>query len=237
MNNYVAQSMEADSWTCLPSEDADHKFRPWSAEHLRQWMRNIAFTTDPYSEMIRRFRFTVEWQEGLVHRYCICGWGYHKRDNKNYAITCNQTGYTFFACNKCADTVRSIKYKGYVDGPADHEARTINVLHVLQMMKKCANLGAHAAVEELKKFHFEGKKVSEEYNYCVCGKDIKNNFLATCVETGNMFYCGSECIETVCELYTAGKMKRTRECTRCNADMKGQRPAEATLCRRCRGHL
>lgn len=46
--------------------------------------------------------------------------------------------------------------------------------------------------------HFEQVKWTEQYDYCICGKDIEYNFMAVCVETGKSFIVGSKCIETVC---------------------------------------
>ena len=84
----------------------------------------------------------------------------------------------------------------FIDSEIDHVARPVDHKHVLEMAMKAA-VGADGLRVSNPTFSRTWSNYTK-YANCVCGKDIENNFLVCCVETGKAFIVGSVCIDSLC---------------------------------------
>ena len=84
----------------------------------------------------------------------------------------------------------------FIDSEIDHVARPVDHKHVLEMAMKAA-IGADGRRVPKPTFSRTWSNYTK-YSNCVCGKDIENNFLVCCVETGKAFIVGSVCIDSLC---------------------------------------
>jgi hypothetical protein len=84
----------------------------------------------------------------------------------------------------------------FIDTDDDHVDRGhVDIKYVMEMVDRAC---AHSNGTIVLIPHFEQRQHNEQYDRCICGKEIKYNFVAHCLETDKCFVVGSECIETVC---------------------------------------
>jgi hypothetical protein len=119
----------------------------------------------------------------------------------------------------------------YIDGHEDHIVRAINPQHVNDMVLRAATMDNGTVVKNPTFAHYLDREL---YENCVCGKDIKYNHTAYCIQTGKAFILGSECIERVCSELDYTLM---RECCICHDTIEtGDKCKECSLMKRRRNN-
>lgn len=119
----------------------------------------------------------------------------------------------------------------YIDSPEDHIDRPIDSKHVNAMALLAATTADGTVLAHPIFVHHVDQEL---YAHCVCGKEIKYNHTAYCLQTRKAFVLGSECIERVCSQrgYTL-----LRECHICHDFIEtGAKCKECSLMRRRRNN-
>ena len=246
------------SYNTICSEDHISLYYPDYKKTLEflGYIGNVPYNRNSSSEMnwwptMLENPWDITEQKRLEYRYCICG--SEITNNVNFVVTSEVTDHSIIVCSICKQLIQLVLYPTpkhvTVDDGLDHIARSIEFRHVILMMKKAAHLvhiptaGSEIGLRGITRFgnivslahyHFTYEKVGEHYEYCVCGHAIKNNFVATCIETGCRMTVGSECIKKVARQSNTLEMRHiTKRCKKCGVtDMTKKRKA---ICYKCSG--